>query len=155
MFTLQVWSDLQAIQVSLNHHLWSCSLQCYACTSVKVTVLSKTYSILLSVLNLISPSLCVSVRLPPSFPCESRLWKYLECTQFTGPGRQVGVALSPSHLSTGVCKGWWREATHTQRRLCLHTHTHAHTWFHVIKVCLSVLDSVHKLARRPVSVIKS
>ena len=99
--------------------------------SFKVTVLlNHTVSFSLSALNLISPSLCVSVRLPPSFPCESRLWKYLECTQFTGTGRQVGVAFSLSHLSTGVCKGWWREATHTQRRLCLHTHTHTHTHIH-------------------------
>lgn len=111
--------------------------------------------------------LCAALRFPPSFPWEDWLWKYLECTQFTGS--QVGVALSlwlaRNYLQPYAKGGETRlhTHTHTQQRLCLHTRAlpcaRAHTCtitFHMIKVCLfRSLCSVHKLARRRVSVIRT
>lgn len=47
------------------------------------------------------------------------------------------------------------ERGYTHTAASLFTHTYTHTGFHVIKVCLPELCSVHKLARRPVSVIKN
>ncbi len=156
VFTMQVWSDLRAAQVSAKRHnypFWSSSLQCLICVYFPFRDSHfNSYSIL--IILSISPhtlSLRLSVRLPPSFPCEAWLWKYLECTQFAG--RWGLLSLSLTYLQAYAKGGG--ERLHTQRCLCLHTlththtHTHTHTLtgFHVIKVCLSVCRSVHRLVK--------
>lgn len=82
--------------------------------------------------------LCAALKLPPSFPWEDWLWKYLECTQFTGS--QVGVALSLSdslaiiysRMQKVVKQGYTH--THTHNSVFVYTHVHscarAHTHMH-------------------------
>lgn len=81
--------------------------------------------------------LCATLRLPPSFPWEDWLWKYLECTQFTGSWwGLLSLSLTRSQLSTAVCKRWWNKATHTHTHNSVFVYTHtctpvrAHTHMH-------------------------
>lgn len=86
-------------------------------------------------------SLCY-VRLPPSFPCEGRLWKYFYITGTGRKGGRCSLSLSLSLIYRRMQRVVER-VTHTHSGAfvytLLHSHTLAHTQAFTWWRCVSVL----------------